>query len=212
MEHELFQSKLKPSVDPALLSDIIRSSSSGQSPHRTAAMELIFESSIQGRRERALTKHKDSLRSDPAPRPMRTHEAPNISIPQAQPPVPVIALQPPSQPLPNVDASIITSPASAPTKHKALQDSPPPSNPPKKAKKVARGEEPPTDAKIDASPSEDIVQLVCRNCNAKPLRSHLWHGIYCTQCRLARIMNCAGCGTSRFYDIEACANCHKKFK
>jgi len=67
MEHELFQSELKPSVDGALISGMIRSSSSGLHSHRTAAMGLILERSIQERRERMLTKAKNSLRLDPAP-------------------------------------------------------------------------------------------------------------------------------------------------
>jgi len=67
MEHELFQSELKPSVDGALISGMIRSSSSGLHSHRAAAMELILEKSIQDRRERMLTKAKNSLRPDPAP-------------------------------------------------------------------------------------------------------------------------------------------------
>ena len=54
MEHELFQSKLKPLVDRALISDAIESSSSGEHPHRAAAIELILERSIRDRRERVL--------------------------------------------------------------------------------------------------------------------------------------------------------------
>jgi len=75
MEHELFQSELKPSVDGALVSGMIRSSSSGLHSHRAAATELILERSIQDRRERMLAKTKDELRSDPIPQP--EGEAPN---------------------------------------------------------------------------------------------------------------------------------------
>ena len=69
MEHELFQSELKPSVDGTLISSMIRSSSSGLNSHRAAAMVLILEGSIQDCRERMLMKAKNSLRLDPAPQP-----------------------------------------------------------------------------------------------------------------------------------------------
>lgn len=69
MEHELFQSELKPSVDGALISSMIRGSSLGLNSHRAAAMELIIERSIQERRERTFAKAKDELQSDPAPQP-----------------------------------------------------------------------------------------------------------------------------------------------
>ena len=117
MQYELFQSKLKHSVDGALLSDIIRSSSSGRNSHCTAAMELMFERSIHARRERTFTKVEDSLGPDPMPRPMRIYEGPSIPFLQVQFPVPATAFHPPPQSLPNADAnaSIKTSltPASA---------------------------------------------------------------------------------------------------
>jgi len=69
MEHELFQSELKPSVDGALISSMIRSSSSGLHSHRAVAMASILERSIQERRERTFAKAKDELRPDPAPQP-----------------------------------------------------------------------------------------------------------------------------------------------
>ena len=84
MEHELFQSKLKASVDGALVSEMIRSSSSGLNSHRAAALELIIEKSIQEHRERMTRKAKDSLRPDPTPQPKS--EAPNIPTPQAHSP------------------------------------------------------------------------------------------------------------------------------
>ena len=68
MEYELFQSELKSSVNGALISGMIRSSSSGLHSHRAAAMELILERSIQDRRERVLAEAKNGLPSDPAPR------------------------------------------------------------------------------------------------------------------------------------------------
>ena len=69
MEHELFQSVLKPLVDGALVSSMIRRSSSGLHSHRVAAMELIIERSIQERRETMLANAKKSLRPDPTPQP-----------------------------------------------------------------------------------------------------------------------------------------------
>ena len=61
MEHELFQSKLKPLVDRALISDAIESSCSGEHPHRAAAIELILERSIQDRRERVLAEQASHI-------------------------------------------------------------------------------------------------------------------------------------------------------
>ena len=52
MQHELFYSKLKHSVEGSSLLEVISNSSSGENPHRAAAMESIFERSIQERRER----------------------------------------------------------------------------------------------------------------------------------------------------------------
>ena len=81
MEHELFRSKLKCSVDSALVSDIIRSTSSGLNSHRTAAIELILEKSILERRKRMLTKGKNSLRPDSASRPEAPRNSSGISKP-----------------------------------------------------------------------------------------------------------------------------------
>ena len=178
MQHELFQSKLKHSADGALLSGIIRSSSSGQNSHRTAAMELIFEKSIHASRERAFTKVEDSLRPDPTPRSMRACEGPSISILQVQSPIPFTALQPPPQ-SPN-DTSI--APASA--KYEASQNSQTLSKPAKRTK-VTRREEPPAGAKVSASLSKDAVQVVRWKCNVEQSRSNLRHGVYCGRCRLA---------------------------
>ena len=142
MEYELFRSKLKPSIDGALISSIIRSSSLGLNLHRTAVMELMIEGSIQERRERMSEKAKNNPRSDPTPQAKRTSVAPNISIPEAQPLAPAPASQPPSQPLPNDTTGTVTSLASAPSEYEVSQDS---SGLLKSAKieGVARCEEPP---------------------------------------------------------------------
>jgi len=215
MEYELFRSKLKPSVDGALVSGIIRSSSSGLSSHRTAVMELIIEGSIQERRVRMFAEAKNSLRPDPTPQVKITNEAPNISIPEVQPPAPAPAPQLPSQSLPNDATDIFTTPASASTKHNASPDSPAPS---KRTKgiKVARGEESPADVTTNPSLSEDSVELTCRKCDVRQLRSRLLNGIYCRPCPMvwsngAR-MECVGCGTIRVGDFDACTGCHHKFK
>ena len=86
MEHELFQSKLKPLVDATLLPRTIRSSSSGESPHRAAAMVSIFGRSIQKYRERVSTDAKNALLVDPTTQP-KNSDALDISIPQVQSPV-----------------------------------------------------------------------------------------------------------------------------
>jgi hypothetical protein len=209
MEHELFQSKLKPSVDGALVSDMIRSSSSGLNSHRTAAMELILERSIQERRERMFAKAKNNLRPDPTPQPKRTSEVPNISIPKCNPlPLPLF-LQPPSQ-LPNDTTGTATSLVSASAKYEASQDSSALSKPHKKIKKVARREELPADAKTNPSPSVDFVELECQGCHLKQLRSHLRSGVFCNPCSWPRSrMKCVGCGTIRISDVDACTSCHK---
>ena len=59
MEYELFRSKLKHQADRTLISNIIDSSSSGEHPHRSEAMALVIERSIQERRERMLKKKRD---------------------------------------------------------------------------------------------------------------------------------------------------------
>jgi hypothetical protein len=213
MEHELFQSKLKPVVDGALVSDIIRSSSSGLNSHRAVAIELILESSIEERRERMSTKAKDSLRRDSTPRPKS--EAPNIPVPQVQSQTPANASQPPSRSLPNDTTGIFINHASASAIHEAAQDSSAPSEPAKKIKEVARREEPLANDETNPSPSEDLVELICRGCNVKLTRSCLLAGLYCIKCpySLRRSeMKCVGCGATRVDKVDACADCHRKFK
>lgn len=51
MQHKLLYSKLRPSVKGSSLHEVIGGSFSGENPHRAAAMELIFERTIQERRE-----------------------------------------------------------------------------------------------------------------------------------------------------------------
>ena len=89
MEHELFQSELKPSVDGALLSNTIRGSSSGENSHRAAVMELIFERSIQERRGRASTEANIPLLPRPRSQIKKNSEERNASVPPVEPLVPV---------------------------------------------------------------------------------------------------------------------------
>jgi len=214
MEYELFRYKLKPSVDGALISGIIRSSSSGLSSHRTGVMELIVEGSIQGRRERIFEKAKNSSRSDPKPQAKRTSVAPNISIPEAQPLAPALALQPLSQSLPNYTTGTVTILASTSAEYEASQDSSGHLKPAKEIEGVARCEEPPADIKTNLPLSEDSVELECESCHLKILRSRLWYGA-CRQCFLAgkgARVKCVGCGTIRAGRVDACTGCHRTFK
>ena len=205
MEHELFQSKLKPSVDGSSVSDIIRSTSSGIHSYRAAAMELIIERSIQERRERKFTKAKNSLRPDPTPQPKI--EVPNTPAPQVQSPAPATASHPP--PLP---ADATTSPTSASAKRKTSRSSSSPSKPVEKTKKVEGCEETPADTKSNAFRSEEVTQLVCWTCNNKQLRSDLRSGVYCIFCFWPSQMKCIGCGVFRVSDVEPCTNCCRKFE
>ena len=217
MEYELFRSKLKPSVDSALVSDIIRSSSSGLNSHRTAVMELMIEGSIQERRERMFEKAKNNPWSDPTPQAKRTSVAPNISIPEAQPlaPTSTPALQPPLQSLPNDTTETTTSLASASAEYEASQDSSGPLKPEKKVERVEQCEEPPVDVKANLSPSEDSVEQECGTCHLKMLESRLFNGA-CPHCfpggNGAGLMKCIGCGTIRLYSASVCTGCHRKFK
>ena len=206
MEHELFQSKLKPSVDAALLSEAVRSSSSGEHPHRAAIMELIFERAIRERHERMLTRMEKTLGSDPVPQPEGNKDMPNIMIPQVQSPTP--APQPQSHLPPNsAGTGVPTRFVSASLESEASLGPSPLSRPAKK--KGLRHAEPPTDAEVN-SPLKDTVELACRSCDTKRLRKHLSLGIFCNPCLAAMV--CVGCGTLRARDIGACTGCNKKFK
>lgn len=214
MEHELFQSKLKPSVDGALISYIIESSSSGEHRHRTAALKLILERAIRERRKRILTKAKNNT-SPPHPTcpPNGSNKTPTVPIQQVQlpTPAPTPAPQPQFQSY-NFIAHYLTRYPSASTKDEAPPVS---STLPKPAKtiEVVQREEPPPDIKTNSSPSEAVVELVCMGCGAKQRRRRLESGVHCASCpRSSSIMRCVGCGTGRVEDIKTCTNCRKKFK
>ena len=69
MQHELFHSDFKPSIERSSLLDIIRDSPLGENPHRAVAMRLVFERSIRDCRERMLVQEKKPLQADPAAKP-----------------------------------------------------------------------------------------------------------------------------------------------
>ena len=214
MEYELFRSKLKPFVDGALISNIIRSSSSGLNSHRTAAMELIIEGSIRERHERMSTKAKKNLQSGPTPQAKKTSDALNTSIPEVQLPAPLPAPQLPSQSLPNDATGIVTNLASAPAKYNASPDSSSLSGPKKKKKGVARSERPPADVKTNPSPSEDSVELACQRCGVRQPPGYLSTRLYCRECPLSLgniKMKCVGCDTIRVNYVGACTGCHRTF-
>lgn len=201
MEHELFQSKLKPLVDRALLSDMIESSSSGEHPHRTAAVELILERSIQERRERMSAKVESDLQPDLVPEPKRTTTTP---IPEAKPPAPApqLPFQPSSSSVPTLtSAKNETSPNSSSS-----------SKPARKAKATGR-EGPPAHTKVHPGPPDVVVELVCGGCRINHSRSKLCIGLFCPSCPTGwDIMKCVRCGTIRTEKGETCTNCHGKFK
>jgi len=217
MEYELFRSELKPSVDGALVSDIIRNSSSGLSSHRTAAIELILERSIQERRERMLFANvKNSVWPNSTTQPGGTGGALGISIPEVQSPVPTPAPQLPPQPPANGISGSFANLAVTMAEREASQGSSALSEPAGEIN-VARGEEQSADVKTDPPTSEDFVELVCRRCSVKQLRSSLHGGsyVYCGLCPRRRkdaTMLCVRCGTTGASNVGACTGCHGRFK
>ena len=209
MEHELFQSKLKPSVDVASLSGILRSSSSGQNSHRMAAMELILERSIQERRERISAKVKASLRSDPTPQPKETNEARNSPTLGVQSTTPASAPQQPQFSLLNALVGNAPRLESASANCEASQDS----QKTARKSKVARRKDLSVNTETNPPPSEDVVQLACRICDVKQLRSRIRSGLYCSSCTGSlAVMRCVGCRILRISDVVTCTNCNKKFQ
>ncbi|KAF9793441.1 hypothetical protein BJ322DRAFT_1155521 [Thelephora terrestris] len=214
MEHELFQSKLKPLVDGALISYIIEGSSSGEHLHRTAALELILERSIQERRKRILAKAKNNgSQPDATHQPTGSSKTPKVPIQQVQPPTPTPAPAPQPQPQSyNFIAHYLARTAPAPVKAEASLAS---STLPKPVARpeVVQREEPPPEIKTNPPPSEVVVELVCMGCGVKRYRCSLKSGVYCTSCpRSSSVMRCVGCGTIRAENVKVCANCRKKFK
>jgi len=218
MEHELFQSKLKASVDGALLSDIIRGCSSGENSYRAAAVELILERSIKERRERTIAKVENTPRLELIPQVERSNEESSTSILEVQSPTPSPVPEPPSQLSPMAALGRFSTDGLVSTKPQASLDSLSLAKRAKKAK-MRRREEPPVVVKTNPPPpSEDIVQLVCRTCRVKQSRSELqFDHVYCKTCTCfgwprPSTMECVGCGRARTGDTEACTGCHKEFE
>jgi hypothetical protein len=212
MEHELFQSKLKPSVNDALLSKIIRSSSLGEYSHRAAVMGLVFERSIRERCKRDFAKVEDSLQPDPALQ-LKGSEPLKVPIPSAEFPIPTPTLPLPPQPSPNASIDVPARPAPSFAIHEAPLHLPTLSKLAQKANKATRRGGPQANAKANPPPSEDTTQLACSSCGATQRRSDLRYSVGCGSCpALFDMMKCVGCGSVRRGDIEACTGCRRKFE
>src|ERR1700753_762645 len=86
MQYKLLFSKLRSSVEGPSFLETIRSSSSGEYPHRAVAMEQIFERRIQDRRERMLAQARNpSQQEDPVVQPNSSKKETPTAIPTAQP-------------------------------------------------------------------------------------------------------------------------------
>ena len=208
MEYELFRSKLKPLIETGLLSKTIQSSSSGANPHQASVIELIFERSIQERRERMLTEAKS--------KPAKSADVPDVCVAKARPPVPapIPAPQPPPQPLPN---DVATGPVSWFVLPAAGHEAPP--DPPttwRSTKQHPPGVSPVGPSswiKANPTPLEVDIHAECPRCNTRQLRNQLPFGVYCTTCLGPMVvMRCSGCKITRARNTEACTSCQKKFK
>ena len=208
MEYELFRSKLKPLIETGLLSKTIQSSSSGVNPHQASVIELIFERSIQERRERMLTEVKS--------KPKKSGGVPDASVAKARPPVlaPIPAPQPPPQPLPNDVATGLVPRFVLPAAgHEGPPDPPTTWRPTKQSKKAVQREEPTAGVKANPTPLEGDIHAECPRCNTRQLRNQLPFGVYCTTCLGPMVvMRCSGCKMTRARNTEACTGCQKKFK
>ena len=210
MEHELFQSELKPSVDDDLLSKIIRSSSSGENPHRAAAMESIFERSVLERRERVAARVRESLRSEPTPEPKRSNERSNNPIRSADPPAPVPAPKPVSRRPPKPQST----PRETPQK---------PVPRPEPTHSISMAEmlggmgvhrtSVPNSRMSDSKPSSEGAFLVCsaKGCGGYGGLSGLKDGLYCGICPGRVATHCVNCGDCRSTKVKNCGDCGLKF-
>ena len=202
MEHDLFWSKLKPFVDRTVLSNIIESSCTGENSHRTAAMELVLERSIQERRKRLLVKAKDVSPPDPT----TPHQSSEVLRPQLQPPAPttVPAPQPLSQP---TSSPTVTSSS---TNTEARQE-PLSLSEPRRGSTGTRGNEPATGS-VRNSSVPHTVELECMDCGAKiPPFALLSHRILSHPSMLTSGFKCVGCGTKRVGPAAFCINCKGMF-
>lgn len=202
MEYKLYHSKLKPLVNRTLIRNVIESSSTGEYPHHSVAMELIIEKSIQEHRKKIL-KAKNGSKPASAPRPKTSTKAPTAPTPQAKPPAPVPAPRSVSQ------SSSSSALVSAPAKVQALTDSSTPSEPRKKTKPVYL-EEPPTYPRPD-SPCYHVVDLRCSSCKSITSLSgkRLLHRINHPG---KKSLECGSCGIECVHGTYACVKCRGRLE
>ena len=182
MEYELFRSKLKPSVDGALISGIIRSSSSGLNSHRTAVMELMIEGSIHERRERMFEKAKNNPRSQSLPNDT-TGTATSLASASAEYETSQDSSGP-LKPLKKIEgvARSEEPPADVKTNPSPSEDS------------------------VEQECGTCHLKMLesCLYYGACPHCYPVGNG--------AGMMKCIGCGTIRLYSASVCTGCHRKFK
>lgn len=209
MEHEIFHSELKPSIDDGSLSKIIRCSSSGENSHRAAAMVLIFERSVRERRERMATRVRDSLRQRPPPEPKRSNERVNNPVQSAGPLAP--APQPVSRPPPKLQS----------TSGEAAQNLKPVPRPEPTQKTIpavtqndtsTHRKSMPNLRTSDSKPPEDtFLRCSVRSCRVSLGRNELKDGLYCGVCQNRAATLCANCGVCRNTIVKHCKGCGLKF-
>jgi len=181
MEYELFRSKLKPSVDGALISGVIRRSSSGLNSHRTAVMELVIEGSIQERRERMFEKAKNNPRPQPLP---------NDTTGTVTSLVSASAEYETSQ-----DSSGLLKPA------KKIEGVARCEEPPTDVKTNPSPSKDPVEQECGTCHLKTLES--CLYYGACPHCYPAGNG--------AGMMKCIGCGTIRLYNVDACSGCYRKF-
>ena len=198
MEYELYRSKLKPLVDRTLIHNVIDSSSSGEHPHRWETMALVFERSIQERRERMLGEVNNVAQFGSTSQPKRSTEAPAVPTSPVKPLTPVLTPQPPPQssPIP------VLAPASAGTEVSPDSSTLPE---PRKELKVGHLDVPPANTKTNQPPKKTIG-FAC-DCGAIVSKSPGLHGILCTK---VSSLKCTGCGARWAGGSLACHSCHGK--
>ena len=210
MEHELFQSKLKSSIDTALLSEMIRSSSSGENPHRTAAIKLILERSIQERRGRTVVK-ANSPQSRPVPQSKRSNEGSDTTTPPAEPPTPTPTPRPVSRPPPKSQS---TPSETAPNREQTPRSESAQKTTPAATQSGAGGHKKAiSNVRTSDSNSSGDVRLRCTtpSCDSSFRRSKLKDGLYCANCPGQVATRCANCGLRRTTQVRKCDGCWLSF-
>jgi len=198
MQHELFQSKLKPLVDRALIPSIIESSSLGKHPHHSVAMGMIFEKLIQHRLERSIQELpkkilKKKKKRDPTSQPDRSAETLTAPIPQVEFLAPICVPPLLSQSSPS---SVLESTETEPS-----PDAPKPGD---------ETEAQPPGKQTNPS-HEHTVKLICSCCGTVAIRGLF--GLWWRSCgHTASTLKCTGCMTeSKGVHTAACTNCCRQF-